>query len=348
MEALLLGIGIAVAVFVGINIGGSSSGVSFGPAVGSNVVSTRVAAALMAFFAMLGGLIVGPNVVHTMGEGFMPPQYFSIEASIAILLFTGIGILVGNLLRVSVSTSETAVGAIVGMGAALGVLNWSILGKVVTWWLVSAVIAFWVSAVIGRYMYSKLEETLDFDEERLYPKLLVLGLGCYMAFSAGASNVANAVAPLVGSGMVQMTPGILVAGVSIGIGAFVLGSRTMETVGNEITDLPLEAALVVELISATVITLLSQAGIPASLAVTATMCVIGLGWGRATRRVPLVRELGIEDYTSRDIERREEDSMRLYNKGIARKVISAWMATPLIAGLLALAVFRGATWLGLL
>jgi inorganic phosphate transporter, PiT family len=35
-------------------------------------------------------------------------------------------------LRVSVSTSETAVGAVVGMGAALGVLNWSVVGVVVT------------------------------------------------------------------------------------------------------------------------------------------------------------------------------------------------------------------------
>lgn len=347
MESLLLGIGIAVAVFVGINIGGSSSGVSFGPAVGSRVVSTRVAAGLMAFFAMLGGLLVGPNVVHTMGEGFVPPQYFSIEASIAVLLFTGIGILVGNILRVSVSTSETAVGAIVGMGAALGVLNWEILGKVVTWWLVSAIAAFWVSAVIGRYLYDRIETLLDFDRERLYPRLLVLGVGCYMAFSAGASNVANAVAPLIGSGMVEMTPGILVAGVAIGIGAFALGSRTMETVGNEITDLPLEAALIVEIIAATVITLLSKAGIPASLAVTATMCVIGLGWGRATRRVPLKRELGFEDYTSTDREHREADSMKLYNKGITRKVISTWMTTPLIAGLLALAVFRAAVWMNL-
>ncbi len=70
-------------------------------------------------------------------------------------------------------------------------------------------------------------------------------------------------------------------GLAIGVGAFVLGPRTMETVGNEITDLPVEAALVVELVSATIITELSWNRIPASLAVAATMCVIGLGWGRS-------------------------------------------------------------------
>jgi PiT family inorganic phosphate transporter len=36
-------------------------------------------------------------------------------------------------------------------------------------------------------------------------------------------------------------------------------------------------------VSATIIAILSELGIPASLAVSATMCIVGLGWGRATR-----------------------------------------------------------------
>lgn len=55
-----------------------------------------------------------------------------------------------------------------------------------------------------------------------------------MAFSAGASNVANAVAPLVGSGELSMDAGVLLAGGAIGLGAFATARRTLDTVGNDL------------------------------------------------------------------------------------------------------------------
>ena len=57
MEVVFL-LGVLAAVFVGVNIGGSSTGVAFGPSVGSRLVSKRGAAALMTVFALLGGWTV--------------------------------------------------------------------------------------------------------------------------------------------------------------------------------------------------------------------------------------------------------------------------------------------------
>lgn len=350
--SLLVLVGLATAVFVGVNVGGSSTGVAFGPATGSGVLSMRAASALMVVFVFLGGFIVGPNVVDTLGTDFVPGEYFTLSASIGVLLFIGVGILVGNILRVSVGTSQTAVGAVVGMGAALGVLDWSVVGEVVTWWIVSSIAAFWLAAVIGRYYYDAIAAFLDFQsgssERQRLGSALTIGVGCYMAFSAGASNVANAVAPLVGSGELGMTPGILLGASAIGAGAFLLGPRTMETVGNDITDLPVEAALVVEIIAATVITGLSWAGIPASLAITATMCVIGLGWGRASRRIPLDDTLSTRELDESERETWREDSLDLYDKRVTKRIISTWFATPLIAGGLAFVVFEAASQFGLL
>jgi PiT family inorganic phosphate transporter len=333
-----------------VNIGGSSTGVAFGPATGSGVLSMRAASALMAVFVFVGGFTVGPAVVDTLGTDFVPAEYFTLGASIGVLLFIGVGILVGNVLRVSVGTSQTAVGAVVGMGAALGVLDWGVVGEVVTWWVVSSIAAFWVAAVVGRYLYDRIADVLDFQAEgrRRLGQGLTVGVGCYMAFSAGASNVANAVAPLVGSGQLRMTPGVLVGASAIGVGAFALGPRTMETVGDDITDLPVEAALVVELIAATVITVLSWAGIPASLAVTATMCVIGLGWGRASRRIPLEETLSGTELGEREREAWAEDSLDLYDKRVTKRIVSTWLATPLLSGALAFAVFEAASRLGVI
>ena len=108
---------------------------------------------------------------------------------------------------------------------------------------------------------------------------LVLDIACYMGFSAGASNAANAVALLVGNGAVTVDQGVLLAVAAISLGGFTIARRTLATVGNGITDLPILAALIVSTVGATIITILSYYGISASLAVSTTCCIIGLGWG---------------------------------------------------------------------
>ncbi len=45
MVEVLFALGVLVAIFVGFNIGGSSTGVAFGPAVGSDTLSKLSAAA---------------------------------------------------------------------------------------------------------------------------------------------------------------------------------------------------------------------------------------------------------------------------------------------------------------
>ncbi len=114
---------------------------------------------------------------------------------------------------------------------------------------------------------------------------VLVSIGFLMAFSSGTSNIANAIAPLVGSGALAMTPGILIGCGAVAVGALTIARRTMETLGNDITDLPLTAAIVVALLSSLIIIALSALGIPASFVVVATLCIIGLGWGRSTQAV---------------------------------------------------------------
>ena len=106
-----------------------------------------------------------------------------------------------------------------------------------------------------------------------------------MAFSSGTSNIANAIAPLVGSDALDMNLGILIGSVAVAVGALTIARRTMETLGNDITDLPLTAAIVVSVLSSVIVVLLSASGIPASFVIIATVCIVGLGWGRSTREV---------------------------------------------------------------
>ncbi len=309
----LVVIGLLVAAFVGYNIGGSSTGVAFGPAVGGKIVNKTTAASLFTLFALVGGWTVGRNVITTMSEGIVPQQEFTLLASIVVLFFTGATLLLSNIYGVPASTSMTAVGSIAGLGLATGTLNESMMFGIVAAWIIAPVAAFWIGFLFGRYLYPHLDARVSFTRfeaglvtfertgmmprvsinERAHPRDIVgaaavLIVACYNAFSAGASNAANAIAPLVGSGSLTASQGIILAIAAIGLGGFTIARRTLDTVGDGLTDLPILAALVVSLVGATIITVLSDLGIPASLAVSTTSSIIGLGWGRSSRHTTLV------------------------------------------------------------
>ena len=313
MVSLLTVAGIVVAVFVGFNIGGSSTGVAFGPAVGSRLVRKATAAALFVGFALLGAWTVGRNVIATMSSSIVPATQFTPLTSVVVLFFTGVSLLISNLYGVPASTSMTAVGAIVGLGLASDTLNQALMFVIVSAWIVAPLLSFAIGVIVGRYVYPYLDRYTAFttfdlhlvqlDRSGTIPRprlnanaspqdvvgsLSVVVIGCYMAFSAGASNAANAVAPLVGpGGSLTVDQGVLIAVFAFGLGSFTIARRTLETVGDDITELPILASLIVSIVGGTVITSLSYFGIPASLAVSTTSTIIGLGWGRASRAATL-------------------------------------------------------------
>ncbi|QRV16764.1 anion permease [Haloterrigena salifodinae] len=311
MSALLLGVGVLVALFVGYNIGGSTTGPAFGPAVGADVIGKGVAAALMSVCFALGALTVGPEVVHTLAGDLLRDQsVFTLRSSTAVLLVIGGSLFLGNYVGIPTSTSMTAVGAVAALGFAAGELDRSVLSEIVTWWLVAPVVGFWVAAVVGRYWYPRLRAWLALEESRrerplvrvvssgitprpvvestdgrreLSGAVTVVAVGCLMAYASGTSNIANAVAPLYATGELELDPLLLLGSAAVAVGAFTIARRTLETLGNDITALPLPAAIVVAVISSAIVVSLSAVGIPASFVIVATMSIVGLGWGRASR-----------------------------------------------------------------
>jgi PiT family inorganic phosphate transporter len=191
-----------------------------------------------------------------MSDGIVPGAQFTPTATIGVLFFTGVALLISNLYGVPASTSMTAVGAIVGLGLASGTLNEALMFAIVSAWIVAPLVAFAAGALVCRYLYPQLEARLAFTrlERQLVqvdrggsvprPRLnrnaslrdlagsaLVVAIACYMGFSAGASNAANAVAPLVGSGAVTLDQGILLAVATISLGGFTIARRTLATIG---------------------------------------------------------------------------------------------------------------------
>ena len=381
VETVLL-VGIVASLFVGFNIGGSSTGIAWGPAVGAGLLRKVTAGGLMTVFVFLGGWTVGRNVMDTLAGDIIAID-ISLSAGVAVLFFIGLGILIANVFGVPVPTSMTTVGAIAGLGLATGTLNFDTIGWIISWWIVTPIIGLWVGATIGRYVYPELNRRFNIQSsegpllvlrwngavprpaygpntttQEFVGTILVFVIGCYMAFSAGASNVPNAVAPLVSSGALEADTAIIVATVAIGIGGFTIARRTMESVGSELSDIPLLAALVVMTTASTITTILSWMGIPISLVMGSVMTIVGLGWGRATRPVTAreaVRgdvdaEMSMgalkaepEAPVTKIGEEESEEVLNagdLFNPRAIMKYVSMWIIGPSMSTILAYAFFR--------
>ncbi|AXR80087.1 inorganic phosphate transporter [Natrarchaeobaculum sulfurireducens] len=386
MVETVLAVGIIASIFVGFNIGGSSTGITWGPSVGAGIVKKTTAAAVMTVFVFLGGMTVGQNVMATLSDDIITIP-LTLEAGVAVLFFIGLGILVANIFGVPVPTSMTTVGAIAGLGLASGTLNYATIAEIISWWIVTPIIGFWIGGIIGRYIYPEVNRRvtieksdgplLVFDRDGGFPTpvlgpnttwselgttFIVIVIGCYMAFSAGASNIPNAAAPLVGEAGLEVTTAVIIATLAIGFGGFTIARRTMDSVGGELSDIPLLAALFVMVTASTITTALSYIGIPISLVMATVMTIVGIGWGRATRpitfREAVTRDSEVED---RDIElgvivaeEEEGEDARpigepepsqvlqgadLFNPRAVIKYVSMWVIGPSMSTILAYGFF---------
>jgi sulfate permease len=284
MELLI----IIIALLFAANIGASGSAAAMGEVYGAGAIRKRtLALALVAVGIFLGSIIAGGEVVRTLGGGLVPSEHFSLSVAAIALVAALAPLAIANLLGIPLSTSEVTVGALVGIGAALGVFNLSLLLLIVASWTLLPLAAFLLTSG-GTW---SLQRTLGRDWRPrngtvgafLLTGLLITG-GIYTAFSAGANNTANAIAPLVASGIMASSTGLLLGGVAIALGAFFLGHRVLETNGKRIAKLELTTGSLVTFTTGTLVLVASMFGIPVPLTQATSGAIMGVGFAREGRK----------------------------------------------------------------
>ncbi len=306
----------AVAAFMGINIGGNNAAAAMGAAYGAKVRTKYQAVLLIGVFSLLGAVLGGGEVIKTLGSGILPGGTILIEGAIVAVGASAIAVFLANILRVPVSTSQAAVGSVVGIGFFYGAskLNLPLLGYIVSWWVVTPILAWLLAYILGKYFYADILVWLadHSDSEASIKKFLNVLLtisGCYVAYSAGANNAANAVGPFVGAGAIPLFSGSVFAGLAIGFGALIMGGRVLDTVGKEITELCIVRATFVEFTSAIIVHIASILGVPVSLGEIVAAGVIGIGCANS--------------------------GMHIVKGEVVKKIMIAWVVSPILAGILA-------------
>lgn len=296
-----------IAFFFAMNIGASGTAASMGSAYGADAIkSKRLAMILVALAAFLGAVLGGGEVVKTIGEGIIPSNLLTIKLVVLILAGATLTLFIANLLGIPLSTSEVTVGSIVGAGIAFKSLYINNLLVIVFFWVLVPIVSFLITFGLGKLISGAEKRWVGLTKNGKWKKwlavLLVIG-GCLEAFSAGMNNVANAVGPLVGAGMISTSKGIWIGGLFVSIGAILLGSKVLETNGKKITRLSLLEGSAVSFTGGTLVIVASLFGLPIPLTQVTTCGILGVG--------------------------ASQKGFGIWQKSVIQRILKVWLISPL-------------------
>jgi sulfate permease len=314
---ILLCIAFIVALFFAVNIGASGTAATMGAAYGGGALPNRkIAVLLAAVFAFLGANLGGSKVVTTISKGIVSESLITIEITIIILFSACFTLFYANRIGIPLSTSEVTVGSIVGVGLAIGMIQWGTLIFIVGTWIVLPFLSFAIAFFMGRILRSQEQKWM-----RAYPRsitilltVILIGTGCYEAFAAGMNNVANAIGPLVGSGLINLNSGILLGSIFMAGGALFMGGKVLETNGKKITQLSLLQGSIVSFTGGSLVIVASLFGIPVPLTQSTTMAIVGVG--------------------------SEKAGLIIFKNPVVRKIAKVWVLSPVISLLLSFALVQ--------
>ncbi len=279
-------IAIAISFLMAMNIGASNSAAEMAAAYGAGARTKREAVILIAIFAILGAIISGGAVIKTLGSGLVPGKTFSetFATVFIVIIVATLFIAFANYFKSPIATTHAIVCAIVGIGLYTGGLNTKKFLYIAAWWILTPTVSFILNYIFGKYFYFRILHKLTSlgSEEKINKLLSVLITisGCYVAFSAGSNNAANATGAIVGAGVISSNQGAVMAGLGMGIGAILFGGRILDSVGKGITEIGIVRAISIETTGATIIYIASLMGIPVSLNETITSGIIATSCAR--------------------------------------------------------------------
>jgi PiT family inorganic phosphate transporter len=145
---------------------------------------------------------------------------------------------------------------------------------------------FWVGR---RLLHNNPDNRLgDIDRVTAFFAQLQILTACYVAFAHGANDVANAIGPLAAIFSVVKTKSValqvdvplwmlFIGGIAVGGGLLAFGTRVMETIGKNITEITPVRGFCVQFGAATTILICSRLGLPVSTTHVLVGSVVGVG-----------------------------------------------------------------------
>lgn len=268
-------------LFLGWALGANDSANVFGTAVSSRMIKYSTAITLTAIFVLAGALLQGREGMETLSG--LTEQ--SVKTAFVVSLAAAITVTIMTIFKLPISTSQSVVGAIIGVGIMQSSLELDGLLKVVICWIGTPI----GGLIISFFLYYlflyllKLFNPSIFIEDSLIRAGLVIS-GCYGAYALGANNVANVTGVYVGN---LLTPfmATLIGGASIAFGALTFSKNVMKTVGKSIVKLDAFSAFITVLAHSLTVHIYALIGVPVSTSQAIVGAVLAIGLIKGTQTV---------------------------------------------------------------
>ena len=163
----------------------------------------------------------------------------------------------------------------------------------------------WLRSRMSRQSMLYSSQNKHSSVEGMFAKLQIL-TACYVAFAHGANDVANAIGPLaaifsvIKTGTVSLKVEVpfwmlFIGGMAVGGGLMVFGTRVMETIGKNITEMTPIRGFCAQFGAATTILICSRMGFPISTTHVLVGSVVGVGLmrGMGTLDLRILKNIGL-------------------------------------------------------
>lgn len=269
-----------ISILFAVNMGGSNIAASMSVAFGSNLISRKKASLLFGVFVLLGALLLGRNVSETVGKGLVESRVLTSGVVFVIIASATVSLFFANLLKIPQSTSQATVGAITGAGLFFWALKPDKYPMMLSQWIILPIVSYLITLFLGKFFYSRMQRWFKSHtllRQSTLLKTIVIITSLYVSFAIGSNNVANVVGPLLCLCPYNYKCCAIIFAPLFGIGAFLLGKGTLETVGKEIIPIGLLGSSLVSFTTATLMIFASIKGVPQSLVQLNALSIFALG-----------------------------------------------------------------------
>lgn len=257
-------------------------------AVGGKVLRLNIAIFLGMVLQVIGAQLLGAGVSETIGQDMVQAP-LPIDLVLILAIAMTIWLLFASLRGYPISTTHSIVGCVLGVGLLIEfvtvgpLINWFTMTEILAGWILSPVFGLIIALVVQlgvSKIVSKRATSLDQIErlERIFGWLLLVVI-VITALSRGGNDVSKAVGILT---MVFPDPSLwcwflLLGGLGMAVGLFLIGRRVVATVGMEVTELRPSTSFSAELAVAVVLFVGTLMGIPLSGTHVLVAAVVGVG-----------------------------------------------------------------------
>lgn len=141
---LLFWLALIFGAYMAWNIGANDVANAMGTSVGSGSLTIRQAVIIAAIMELAGAVLVGMHVTDTVRKGIFDPAMFPpnllVFGFLAALLAAAMWLQIATFFGLPVSTTHSIVGAVVGVGVAIGgaeVIHWGKVVEIILSWISS-------------------------------------------------------------------------------------------------------------------------------------------------------------------------------------------------------------------